>query len=130
MLLVDDDNTTNFLNTFFIKQVDDTLEVNTSSNGQEALDFLDLHVNGNDHITPCLLILDTNMPVMDGWEFLKAFGKRFSSEFRKKITVVMLTAMDTENAIQEAMTDPSVSDTAQKPLSDLKFEMLIKKHFN
>ncbi len=128
--MVDDDNTTNFLNTFFIKQVDDTLEVNTSSNGQEALDFLDLHGNGTDTITPCLLILDTNMPVMDGWEFLNAFGKRFSSEFRKKITVVMLTAMDTENAIEKAMTDPSVSDTAQKPLSDLKFEMLIKKHFH
>ncbi|MEM1336225.1 MAG: response regulator [Bacteroidota bacterium] len=128
ILLVDDDDTTNFLNKFFIKQLDAALEVNVASNGKEAIDFLELHQK--DEIVPCLLILDTNMPVMDGWEFLKAFGKRFSPEFRKKITVVMLTAVDTENARQEAMADGNVADTAQKPLSDVKFKVLIRKHFS
>ena len=39
VLLVDDDDTTNFLNTFFINQVDTTLEVNVVQNGKEAIDF-------------------------------------------------------------------------------------------
>ncbi len=128
VLLVDDDDTTNFLNKFFVKQLDASLEVNVVSNGKEAIEFLEVH--RREDIIPCLLVLDTNMPVMDGWGFLKAFGKKFDPEFRKKITVVMLTAMDTDNAIQQAMADPNVSDTAQKPLSDVKFKILIRKHFS
>ena len=127
MLLVDDDDTTNFLNKFFLKQVDPSIEVNVARNGKEAIEFLTL--NRKDDIVPCLLILDTNMPVMDGWGFLKAFGERFDEAFRKKVVIVMLTALDIENAVQRAMGDPNVTDTAQKPLSDLKFNALIRKHF-
>ena len=127
VLLVDDDDTTNFLNKFFVKQVDATAEVNIVSNGKEAIEFLAL--NGDDDITPCLLILDTNMPIMDGWAFLETFNTKFDHAFRKKVVIVMLTALDTENAVNKAMSYPDVSDTAQKPLSDLKFKALIEKHF-
>ncbi len=128
VLLVDDDDTTNFLNKFFIRQLDASLEVNVVGNGKEAIEFLELH--REEDVTPCLLVLDTNMPVMDGWEFLKAFGKKFDAAYRNRITIVMLTALDTEQANQRAMADPNVSDTAQKPLSDVKFKILIKKHFS
>ncbi len=125
--MVDDDDTTNFLNKFFIKQVDSSVEVNVALNGKEALDFLVL--NRKDDILPCLLILDTNMPVMDGWEFLTDFNKKFDADFRQKVTIVMLTSLDIEHAVKKALDDPNVSDTEQKPLSDLKFRALINKHF-
>jgi len=125
--LVDDDDTTNFLNQFFIRQVDSSVEINVALNGKEAIDFLVL--NGNDGIMPCLLILDTNMPVMNGWEFLAAFEKKFDPDFKKGVVIVMLTSLDLERSVKRAMDDPNVSDTAQKPLSDLKFRALINKHF-
>ncbi|MEM1260093.1 MAG: response regulator [Bacteroidota bacterium] len=127
VLLVDDDDTTNFLNKFFIAQVDSSIEINVALNGKEAIDFLVL--NGNDDILPCLLILDTNMPVMNGWEFLTDFDKKFDADFKKHVTIVMLTSLDIEHAVKTAMNDPNVSDTEQKPLSDLKFRALINKHF-
>lgn len=126
VLLVDDDETTNFLNKFFLKQLDSNLEVNIALNGKEALDFLIL--NSKD-ITPCLLVLDTNMPVMNGWEFLDAFDKKLSEKIKEKIVIVMLTAVDTDAVIAKVMENPNVSDTAQKPLSDLTFRNLINKHF-
>ena len=127
VLLVDDDNTTNFLNTFFVKQVDSSIEIHVVGNGQEAIDFLTL--NGKANLMPCLLILDTNMPVMNGWEFLEAFEQKFDSTLKKNIVIVMLTSLDIDHAVKRAMDMPNVSDTAQKPLSDLQFRALIKKHF-
>ncbi|PRX54802.1 response regulator receiver domain-containing protein [Flagellimonas meridianipacifica] len=128
MLLVDDDETTNFLNRFFLKQLDDDLPVNIVSNGKEAIEFLEHESNTEE--MPCLLILDTNMPIMNGWEFLDTYTQQFNPEFKKNIVVVMLTALDTQETTEMAMAHPSVSDTAQKPLSDLKFKELIKKHFS
>ena len=125
--MVDDDDTTNFLNKFFIHQVDSNIEINVAQNGKEAIDFLML--NGNDDILPCLLILDTNMPIMNGWEFLATYDKKFDAEFKKNITIVMMTSLDIEPTVKKALDDPNVSDTEQKPLSDLKFRALITKHF-
>lgn len=127
VLLVDDDDTTNFLNKFFIRQVDSSIEINVALNGKEAMDFLVL--NGNDDILPCLLILDTNMPIMNGWEFLADFDKKFDGDFKKNVTIVMLTSLDIDHSVRKAIENPNVTDTAQKPLSDLKFRALINKHF-
>lgn len=79
---------------------------------------------------PCLLILDTNMPIMNGWEFLDTFEKKFDEEFKKNVIVVMLTALDVKETTELALSNPNVTDTAQKPLSDLKFRVLINKHFS
>jgi CheY-like chemotaxis protein len=128
VLLVDDDDTTNFLNRFFVKQLDNGLKVNTACNGKEAMDFLE-SASAEDFM-PCLLILDTNMPVMNGWEFLDTFNERFDESFKEKVVVVMLTALDTEETTALAMANPNVRGTAQKPLSDLKFKSLIKKYFS
>nr|WP_298998880.1 response regulator [uncultured Allomuricauda sp.] len=128
VLLVDDDETTNFLNRFFLKQLSDDLPVSIANNGKEAIDYLEHETNPEE--MPCLLILDTNMPVMNGWEFLDTYSQQFDSDFKKNIVVVMLTALDTKETTEMALAHPSVSDTAQKPLSDLKFKELIKKHFS
>lgn len=41
-------------------------DVSLASNGREALDLL------QGGLTPCLMIVDLMMPVMNGWEFLEA----------------------------------------------------------
>ncbi len=127
-MLVDDDDTTNFLNRFFVRQLDSKLTVNTACNGKEAIELLS--TIPDEENTPCLLILDTNMPVMDGWQFLDEFDKQFDEDFKKKVVVVMLTALDTEETTALALANPNVTDTAQKPLSDLKFRVLINKYFS
>lgn len=126
ILLVDDDETTNFLNKFFVKQLDPELEVQIAGNGQEALDYL----NGlaADH-PGGMIVLDTNMPVVNGWEFLESFQSSFSEETHSKWTIIMITALNSEESTSQALAHPLVTDTAQKPLSDLKFRALINKHF-
>jgi CheY-like chemotaxis protein len=126
ILLVDDDETTNFLNKFFVKQLDPELEVEIATNGREALDYL--KGLGDDH-PGGMIVLDTNMPIVNGWEFLDTFQASFREETHSKWTIIMLTALNSEEATARAMSHPLVNDTAQKPLSDLKFRALINKHF-
>lgn len=128
MLLVDDDETTNFLNKFFLKQLDSGLRIETLGNGREAIDFIE--ANCKNGLLPALVILDTNMPVMNGWDFLDTLENEFDKAIKDELTVVMLTALETEEAVGKALAHPCVADTAQKPLSDLKFRVIMNKHFN
>lgn len=57
----------------------------TANNGQAALEFLETSKS-----TPCLIILDLMMPVMDGWEFLK---QREKSARLMAIPVIVCTAV-------------------------------------
>ncbi len=67
--LIDDDATTNFINkSKLVKQVEEC-EVFPFSNGKEAIDFL----SSGKKIDVALL--DMNMPVMNGLEFLKTHSE-------------------------------------------------------
>ncbi|GMN08934.1 response regulator [Croceitalea sp. MTPC9] len=127
ILLVDDDDTTNILNKFFAESLDDTIDVVTAVNGQEALDFLE--ENDIEAIGPCFVVLDVLMPVMDGWEFLAEFNNRFSDKYKEQVTISILTGLDSEKISKQAKDNPLVHDTVQKPLSDAKFRELITKHY-
>lgn len=127
VLLVDDDDTTNFLNRFFLNQLDTNIKVLVAKNGKEALDLIQIEA---DTLTPCLIVLDTNMPVMDGWEFLKAYGKQVSDNLKKSINIVMLPPTNTEEYKEKVLSNPNVVDVMDKPMSDIKFRLLITKYFS
>ncbi|MFD2518376.1 response regulator [Salinimicrobium flavum] len=55
-------------------------------NGREALDYLD---EGSGKEKEILVLLDLNMPVMNGWDFLKNCGLR---PYSNKIHVVIITS--------------------------------------
>ncbi len=132
ILLVDDDESTNFINKIFINKLNLDIQVNTALNGKQALDFLENDKSYGENvsfITPCLLILDINMPIMNGWEFLEAYEERVSKEIKDKIVIVMITISNDEKHAIEAKNNPNINEYIQKPLSDVKFESLINKYF-
>ena len=70
-------------------------EVGEAANGEEAL------VHLLQHGPPDLVVLDWNMPVMDGFEFLSRMRKldRFAG-----VKVIMLTARNEMDAVSKAVT--------------------------
>ena len=80
-----------------------------AANGREALDYL------NASRAPCLVLLDLEMPVMNGWEFRV---NQLANERLSRIPVVVVTAND------EGMDNyfPGVEGFLWKPL---KFEKLV-----
>jgi CheY-like chemotaxis protein len=59
-------------------------DVHVAENGQDALHRLD-----DDHVDPCLILLDLSMPVMDGWTFLDVLHGRADGD---RIPVTVLSA--------------------------------------
>ena len=86
IILVDDNDTTNFLNKTVIDRSGHDLAVEVFRDPQEALEFLE---SNRDNIENHLIFLDINMPVIDGWEFARQY-ENFDMHTRNKL--VMLTS--------------------------------------
>ncbi len=129
ILLVDDDEASNFLHSIFINKLDLDVTVNTSLNGQEALDFI-LGKGQNALELPCMVMLDLRMPIMDGWQFMKSYEEQVPKKLKEQITIVLVTISDNQEDKDRAITNEHIADFSQKPLSDETFKKLIQKHFN
>ena len=80
-----------------------------AANGREALDYL------NESPAPCLVLLDLQMPVMNGWEFRV---NQLADERLSRIPVVVVTASD--EGLGKRL--PGVEGFLRKPLN---FEKLV-----
>ncbi len=72
--------------------------ISVANNGVEALQFLSKQGNFSDAPTPNLILLDLNMPKMDGKRFLDCVK---SDPKLKAIPVVMFTSSESENDIRD-----------------------------
>jgi CheY-like chemotaxis protein len=89
-----------------------------SINGEEALGYLSDDSNDK----PCVILLDRNMPKMNGTEFLKVVK---ADESLKRIPVIMLTTSQEEQDIVESF-ELSVAGYIVKPVEYQKFVEAIR----
>ena len=74
VLLVDDDRIFNLLSKKTLGNMDFIEEIHTALNGQEAIDLINDYFQGAKTL-PDIILLDLNMPIMDGFGFIEAFKK-------------------------------------------------------
>lgn len=85
------------------------------SEAEKALDFF-LANGSNPDMLPSVILLDLNMPVMDGWDFLEAFTK-FYEGMAKDIHVFIVTSSVDEKDRLRSQTFSCVKGFISKPLS-------------
>jgi len=95
ILLVEDDGVDVMTVERALKDLNIKNQLVNKADGEEALEYL--RTNGNKK--PCIILLDLNMPKMNGIEFLK-FVKADKS--LKKIPVVVLTTSSQQRDIVES----------------------------
>ena len=87
-------------------------------NGEEALEYL----NGPDVEIPCVILLDLNMPRMNGMEFLKVIKQ---DDRLKRIPVIVLTTSNEECDVVESFR-MCVAGYIVKPVDYKKFVEAIR----
>jgi CheY-like chemotaxis protein len=118
-MLVDDDPASNYLARLLIEEIDETIRVLTLRNGKEALDFLDgCLVSDN---CPDLLLLDLNMPGMDGFAFLEALRSSHNPPRR----IYILTSSQYPRDIAKAATFPTAGYLV-KPITIEQLQKIIQ----
>ncbi|MDQ3535982.1 MAG: response regulator [Bacteroidota bacterium] len=122
VFLVDDDETSNFLNTLLIRSMKITDKVEISKNGKEALTKF-VALKQLDKEWPELVLLDLNMPVMDGFEFLEEYCKLYAEE-QEQTKIVMLTSSNSPKDIDKAK-KYNIAGYINKPLTEEKLHNVI-----
>ncbi|WP_416866721.1 MAG: response regulator [Imperialibacter sp.] len=109
IFLIDDDEIFLMISTVNLKTVCSDVEILTATNGQEGL----LQLNS---AQPNVILLDVNMPVMGGWEFLEKLsgaGIGVNLDFPIYITT---SSVDPEDK-RRAQLHPLVKGFIEKPLT-------------
>ena len=117
ILVVEDDPVDQEMIVLAFKRASVKNKLITKSNGQEALDYL--MAPGRESVLPAVIILDLNMPHMDGFEFLR----RIKTEPRfAAIPVVVLTTSQFDRDLTQSYA-LGASSCLTKPGD---FEQLVK----
>lgn len=130
ILCVDDDPITLMLCKMVISKSSFATEVITAQNGEEAINYFDeLKLNNLGAEIgryPQLILLDLNMPVMGGWEFLDAFCKPGYADVFKHTKVIVLSSTIDPRDINKSKTYSMVIDFMSKPITKEMLEDLKK----
>ena len=125
VLIVDDDEVSNFIYTKTMAQVDFATNVVTKRSANDALQFLK---NSSKVNPPDIVFLDINMPIMNGWEFLEEYRK-FSRDNVKDVVLVMLSSSVFREDIEKSREYPEVNEYVSKPLTKETLEKIKNKYF-
>ncbi len=117
IFLIEDDLIAQFIFEEFIKEIDLEGESLIFSNGLEAINYMKENKNNSDKL-PDIILLDLNMPVMDGWEFLEEYEKLVFDLSKKCQIHVMSSSTHPED--KEITSHKQVFQYIDKPLDKNK----------
>lgn len=106
IFLVDDDPIQNLITSQLISSNFGNIEYEIFNNGTDLLKALE------DGASPKLILLDINMPIMGGWEFLDKYQK-----FKNQKAVIMLTSSINDEDLNRSKKYDFVIGYYTKPVS-------------
>jgi CheY-like chemotaxis protein len=120
VMLVDDNDTDNFISRRIIEITNFAREVEIKNSGKSALEYLETYKNVPERL-PEYIFLDINMPIVDGFVFLYEF-ERFQESLRNKCKVIILSSSDNKRDINKIVNNANVIKFITKPLTETALE--------
>ncbi|WEK20748.1 MAG: response regulator [Candidatus Pedobacter colombiensis] len=127
VLLIDDNDVDLRINSKIIKISSLFEEVITCQSAEDALDYLHKALNNGDKL-PDFILLDIQMPDMDGFEFLEVY-KDMPKRLTENCLIAMLSSTLDFGDIKKAEASLHVVKLLKKPLFPKELEAVLKKHF-
>lgn len=116
ILLIDDDDINNFISKELIELYVPQARVSETVSAKDALELIKGNITLHKKL-PDIILLDINMPVMNGWDFVEAFEKLDGDELAK-INLYIYTSSVYYKDIDKAKSYKSVKNIYSKPLTE------------
>ena len=120
VMLVDDNDTDNFISKRIIEITKFAKQVEVKNSGKSALDYLAENQNNPENL-PNIIFLDINMPVVDGFVFLYEFEK-LKELVRTRCKVIILSSSDNKRDIDKIVNNNYVIKFITKPLTEMALD--------
>jgi response regulator RpfG family c-di-GMP phosphodiesterase len=114
-MIIDNDPVSNLLCTLAIRDVQDAAEIQTFNFPVDGFKYLAKEYA--DTTNPTVLLLDINMPMWSGWDFLDNFEK-LDDKIKKQFKIYLLSSSIDVNDKHRARENKNVLDYIEKPLSE------------
>ncbi len=124
ILLIDDNQPTNVYNKKLIDKSGIAIQVDIANDGRQGLEYL-----SHKEKYPDLILVDIDMPHMNGWEFIAEFNTLPISQ-QKESTVIMLSTSPNPRDQLQALLMDAVIDYKKKPLNIETLNEIIQDHFD
>ncbi len=116
IIVVDDDPVSVQICNMVFKRTMPDAKIQVFENGLDALKWIDAEGSKQQTNSSFVLLLDLNMPVVDGWGFLNNFGK-LDAIIQNKFHIYIMTSSDDDKDIERAKQFPHVKGFHVKPLT-------------
>jgi len=116
VLLVDDNDTDNFISKRIIEITKFAEKVIVKNSGKSALEYLESVQNENAEL-PDVIFLDINMPIVDGFVFLFEF-ETFPDHIKQKCKIIILSSSNNKRDIAKIVDNEYVIKFITKPLTE------------
>ena len=90
-------------------------EISTFKNGKDAIDALQNSLENN-KLLPNIILLDINMPIMDGWEFMEEM-ELLKSQISKQIIIYIVSSSIAVEDKNKSKTYPDILGYLSKPIT-------------
>ena len=121
VLCIDDDPISVMLCSKVIERCNFALKTDSAYNGQNALTYLQNITDTASATYPEIILLDLNMPIMNGWEFLEIYESRFATVHSNTKIVVLSSTIDPED-VQKTKKFSTVLTFISKPITKSSLE--------
>ncbi|MFE3847840.1 response regulator [Flavobacterium sp. LB3P45] len=112
--VIDDDTIYQIIVNKIIQKSEMFSNVTSFKNGKEAIDTL-TSLAKQDELLPDIILLDINMPIMDGWEFMEEMTILKPSMTKKIIVYVVSSSIAIEDK-NKSKTYPDILGYLSKPV--------------
>lgn len=114
-IAIDDDPVNNLICKLTIELVAGAPEILTFTNAAQGFDYIQNQYAANRDKTQTVLLLDINMPIMSGWEFLERFDN-LGDDVKNLFKIFILSSSVDERDKQRSYANKNVNAFMVKPL--------------
>lgn len=124
--IIDDDEIYTFLLKKTLKKINVCNDIKTYINGSDGIQNIKSLIENNQPL-PDLILLDINMPILDGWEFLDEFVK-IKDKYTNKVSIYVVSSSISVADINKAKQHKEVTDFLTKPIEADTIQRICNQH--